>query len=269
MLIESLKYVTNNLKAVLFYSLFIILVIPPFFAAAFAGYGLIEHGIKLFSGVLLAISLLIVFLIVLFLQGYVLKLIRSRSSGDDRAPPVIPGSLACLNVMLKEGFSAIIISSVYAIIPFVLFLLLFLSVYPISSLIEYGTALTYAGESDVALLIEQVVYPIFLLIGIIILLTVYSYYIVPAPFLVYANNRKFATAFSVSEITSLLFNRAYFIGFLYVLLAVFLVTIISTVVALIPVIGALIAIPISVIGSLTVWSIWGGVYRDIYPPIES
>ncbi len=246
MLIESLKYVTNNLKAVLFYSLFIILLIPPFFAAGFAGYGLIEHGIKLFSGVLLAISLLIIFLIVLFLQGYVLKLIRSRSSGDDRAPPVIPGSLACLNVMLKEGFSAIIISSVYAIIPFVLFLLLFLSVYPISSLIEHGTA-----------------------IGIILLLSTYGYYVVPAPILAYANNRKFATAFSVSEITSLLFDRAYFIGFLYVLLAVFLVTIISTVVALIPVIGVLIAIPISVIGSLTVWSIWGGVYRDIYPPIES
>jgi len=238
----------------------------------FAGYGLIEHGIKLFSGVLLAISLLIIFLIVLFLQGYVLKLIRSRSSGDDRAPPVIPGSLACLNVMLKEGFSAIIISIVYTIIPVVLFSLIFLSVFPISSLIEYGTALEYAGESDMALLTEQMIPAILSVIGIVLLLSLYSYYVIPASILVYANNRKLAAAFSVSEITSLLFDRAYLIGFLYVVLAVFLTSIVEMIVVLvIPsdyVVWSLLII-VGVIGSLTVWSIWGGVYRDIYPPIES
>ena len=254
---------------VLFYYLFVVLMIILFVATLFAGVSLADNGLNPFSAVLLITSLIAVVLIVLFLQGYVVKLIRSRSSGDDRAPSLLSGSLSDLNVMLKEGFLMMVISTVYTIVPIVLFSLIFLSLYPISSFIEFGTALEAAGESDIALLTEQMVPAILLFIGIILLLTLYGYYIVPAPILAYANSRKFASAFSVNEITSLLFDRAYFIGFLYVLLAVFLITIISTIVAIIPLIGLLIAIPVGIIGSLTVWSIWGRVYRDIYPPIES
>ena len=269
MIIDSLKYVTNNLRMVLFFSLFIVLMVILFVATTFAGISLAANGLNPFSAVLLITSLIAVVLIALFLQGYVVKLIRSRSSGDDRAPSLRSGSLSDLNVMLKEGFSMMIISAVYTIIPIVLFSLIFLSLYPISSFIEFGMALEAAGESDIALLTEQMIPAILAFIGIVLLLSIYSYYIVPAPILVYANNRKFASAFSVNEITSLLFDRAYFIGFLYVLLAVFLITIISSIVAIIPLIGWLIAIPVSIIGSLTVWSIWGMVYRDIYPPIEN
>jgi len=123
-----------------------------------------------------------------------------------------------------------------------------------------------------ALLTEQMIPAILSVIGIVLLLSLYSYYVIPASILVYANNRKLAAAFSVSEITSLLFDRAYLIGFLYVVLAVFLTSIVEMIVVLvIPsdyVVWSLLII-VGVIGSLTVWSIWGGVYRDIYPPIES
>ncbi|WP_415487517.1 DUF4013 domain-containing protein [Candidatus Hikarchaeum yamanae] len=269
MLIESLKYVTNNLRMVLGFSLFGVLVILPTLATMFAIVSLAENGVNSFSMILLIVSLIAVVLMMLFLQGYVIKLIRSRSSGDDRAPALRSGSRSGLKVMLKDGFSLTVISTVYTIVPIVLFSLLFLSIYPISSFIEYGTALAAAGESDIALLTEQMVPAILSFIGIILLLTLYGYYIVPAPILAYANSRELVTAFSVSEITSLLFDRTYFIGFLYVLLAIFLITVIASIVAIIPLIGWLISIPVSVIGTLTVWSIWGRVYRDIYPPSES
>tara|TARA_Y100000590_G_C15497140_1_gene930112 strand:- start:20 stop:829 length:810 start_codon:yes stop_codon:yes gene_type:complete len=269
MLIESLKYVTNNLKAVLFFSLFSVLVILPILSTMFAVVSLAENGVNSFSVILLIVSLIAVVLTMLFLQGYVIKLIRSRSLGDDQAPDFLSGSLSGFKVMLKDGFSLTVIATVYTIVPIVLFSLLFLSIYPISSFIEYGTALATAGESDIALLTEQIMPAILSFIGIILLLTLYGYYIVPAPILAYANNRELVTAFSVSEITPLLFDRTYFIGFLYVLLSIVLITIISSVVAIIPLIGWLISIPISVIGALTVWSIWGRVYHDIYPPSES
>ena len=254
---------------VLFYSLFVVLMVILFVVAGFAGVSLAYNGLNPFSAMLLITSLIATVLILLFLQGYLVKLIRSRSSGDDRAPSLRSGSLSGLNTMLKEGFSMAIISTVYTIVPIVLFFSIFLSVYPISSFIEYGTALTYAGESDIALLTEQMVPAFLSFFGIVLLISIYGYYIVPAPILAYANNRKLAAAFSVSEITSLLFDRAYFIGFLYVLLAAFLLTIISAILAIIPLIGGLVSIPVAVVGNLTIWSIWGRVYRDIYPPIEN
>ena len=58
--------------------------------------------------------------------------------------------------------------------------------------IEYGMALTYAGDSEIASLTEGMLPAIFSLIGISILLAAYSYYVIPAPSLVYANNRYFA-----------------------------------------------------------------------------
>ena len=277
MLIESIKYVTNNLKMVLFFSLLILLMLIPMFGVmAFAVYSFVENGANPFSMALLITSLIIIVLILLFMQGYLVKFVRSRSSGEGRAPSITPGSLSDFNVMLKEGFTAIIISTVYTIVPIVLFSFIFLYVFPISIFIEGAAVLdasspSYIVDSEIATqtLLGLMMPAILSLVGIIILLTVYGYYVVPAPILAYANNRKFATAFSVSEITSLLFNRAYFIGFLYVLLSVFLLTIISIVIGLIPIIGWIISIPVSIIGSFTIWSIWGMVYRDIYSPIES
>ena len=288
MLIESIKYVTNNLKMVLFFSLLILLMLIPMGCVAIALLLLVENGANPFSVALLITSLIIIVLMLLFMQGYLVKFVRSRSSGDDRAPSFTPGSLSDLNVMLKEGFTAIIISIVYRIVPVVLFSLIFLYVFPISSFIELAAALdissfieldtaldpsspSYTVDSEIAAqtLLGLMMPAILSLVGIVILLTVYGYYIVPAPFLAYANNRKFAAAFSLDKITYLLFDRVYFIGFLYVLLSVFLLTIISIVLGSIPIIGWIISIPVSIIGGLTVWSIWGMVYRDVCPPIES
>ena len=244
-------------------------MIIPNIGMVFGGYSFIVNGLNPFSVVLLISSLILIILLTLFFQGYMVQFLRSRSSGGEMAPDVIPGSISDLNVMLKEGFSFTLIVIIYTIIPLVLFSLIFLSIYPISMFIEYGMALTYAGDSEIASLTEGMLPAIFSLIGISILLAAYSYYVIPAPILVYANNRNFAMAFSLNKITNLLFNRAYIIGFLYVLLAILLITIISIVVALIPLIGWLISIPISIMGGLTVWSIWGQVYREIFSPLGS
>ena len=96
-----------------------------------------------------------------------------------------------------------------------------------------------------------------------LLLSIFSYYVVPAPILVYANEGQFKLAFSWKKISNLIFNYVYFIRSLQVLAVLILTTVIIAIVGAIPVFGVILSMIIGVISLLMIWHMWGKIYNSI------
>ena len=261
--IDPLNYIMANRKPVwifttlLFVSiLFFLLLISSIFLYTNSYLSLFLTAIVLFS------SGVILFLCILVSQGYVIKVIRAASSEETELPQF--ELFSTWATLISDGFSATLISLIYTIVPLLLAGILFFSSFPLNKLISISAEVEMTGIlKETGASMEFLTNAFLALILISLLLSIFSYYVIPAPILVYANEGQFKLAFSWKKISNLIFNYVYFIRSLQVLAVLILTTVITAIVGAIPFFGAILAMIIGVISLLMIWHMWGKIYNSI------
>jgi len=260
--IDPLKYIMANRKPVWIFTtllfvniLFFLLLIISLFLYTNSDLSLFLTAIVLFS------SGVISFLCILVSQGYVIKVIRAASSEETELPQF--ELFSTWATLISDGFSATLISLIYTIVPLLLAGILFFSSFPLSKLLSIVSEAEMTGIKETGASMEFLTHAFLAFFLISLLLSIFSYYVVPAPILVYANEGQFKLAFSWKKISNLIFNYVYFIRSLQVLAVLILTTVIIAIVVAIPVFGVILSMIIGVISLLMIWHMWGKIYNSI------
>ena len=259
--IDPLRYVLANKKPIWTFTSLLLATVAFFLLLAISIALYATNELSLFLTVIVSFSSgIVLFLCISASQGYVIKVIRSASSEETELPQF--ELFSTWATLISDGISMLLISLIYTAVPLILAGILFFSSFPLSKLIsillEESWELNQTGAS-VDFLVNA--FLAFMLISLII--SIFSYYVTPAPILVYANEGQFKLAFSWKKISSILFNYVYFIRSLQVLAVIFIAAVITAIVGAIPIFGLILSIIIGVIASLMVWHMWGKIYNSI------
>ncbi|GGN89795.1 DUF4013 domain-containing protein [Haloarcula pellucida] len=156
----------------------------------------------LVGGVLSLLGFL--FVPLLFVYGYLVRVVRQVAAGNTEAPPVFDewGDL------LVDGVVAFVISLVYLLVPVIaIAVAAFLFLVPVT-IVEGGTGprtgLLAAGGVLVALLV----------LSVTLVLLLAALYLLPAGVAAYARTGRFGAAFSPGDLRSVAGDRRYAIGWL-------------------------------------------------------
>ncbi|RJX43625.1 hypothetical protein DM826_05075 [Halonotius aquaticus] len=199
-------------------------------------------GRTIIGGILGYFSVLILPAIILY--GYFVEVLRTTARGRDEAP-----EFDDWGEMIKDGVIGLVISIVYAIIPF--------GIVGIISTVFLGGGAALGGDGGGALAGLG-----FLTLLLLIPLVFVIYYIVPAAITAYATEDKISAAFSFSILKPILLNGSYFIAVLTPVLVAVVIWIATTVLA-ITVIGLLLVPFLQFYGQVAIFRMFGLAYRDV------
>lgn len=196
----------------------------------------------LIGGVLSIFTVLIIpwFLV----MGYVLKTLRAGMESAD-SPPVFDD----WETLLKEGFVAAVIGFIYQLVPLIVFV-----VTVGGSMLAFLTGTEAGAGIGVASLMG----------GLFItwVLSIVFGYIAVAGIANYAREGSFSAGFDVGVISDVVTSRAYLVAWGYALLLFIGFGILSGVVAMVPIIGALIGVFISFYALVAAAWVWGHGFAE-------
>jgi hypothetical protein len=174
------------------------------------------------------LSLLGVFFVpILFVYGYLVRVIRDVSAGDTETPPVFDD----WGELLVDGLVAFAISVVYFLVPTVI-----LAGGALAWLVPVSVGTGVGGEGGGALAVFGVLVGlVVLLLGLI--LAVAAAYLLPAGVAAYARTGRFAAAFSPSTLRAVGTHGSYAVAWLVAVVIGFLAQVVGGLVTL-TVVGA-------------------------------
>ncbi|WP_277541464.1 DUF4013 domain-containing protein [Haloarcula laminariae] len=151
------------------------------------------------GGVLTLLGIL--FIPVLFVNGYHVRVIRRVSAGETEAPPVFDD----WGDLLVDGLVTLLIGFAYMLVPLVLFLVSWFAIFiPVAGSGVGGSA------GDVFAVLGVVAVLAFMLVAFLVGLA--ALYLLPAAVAAYAVTGEVGSAFSPSTIRSVGVNKAYLTG---------------------------------------------------------
>ena len=151
------------------------------------------------------LSLLGVFLIpVLFVYGYLVRVIRAVSDGDDEVPPVFDewGDL------LVEGLVAFLISLVYSLVPLVVVGLMIASF-----VLPFSVVTTASGEPMAGLAVGGVILAL-VVVAVTLVVSLGAAYLLPAAVAAYAVTGRVGAAFSPGTLRPIVGSQIYAVAWL-------------------------------------------------------
>jgi len=199
-------------------------------------------GRVIIGGVLGIFSVLILPAIVLY--GYFVEVLRTTAQGQDEAP-----EFNDWGEMIKDGFVGIVISIVYAIVPF--------AVVGAVATVFFSGGAAIGGDgggalAGLGLLASLLMIPLVFVI----------YYIVPAAITAYATEGHLGAAFSFSILKPILLSGSYFIAVLAPILVAVVIWLATAVLA-VTVIGLLLVPFLQFYGQVAIFRMFGLAYRDV------
>lgn len=195
--------------------------------------------------------ILSVFLVpVVFVSGYLMRVLRQTSNGNDE-PPVFDdwGDLGV------DGLKTAGISVVYSVIP--LMLLAVVGIFGI------GLAVAGLGDSAAGGLIGGTVALILVVFGFV--LSIAGAYVTPAALLNFAETDRLAAGFELRSIWTIITTKAYAIGWLTAMAVIFGGAIVVSLLSIVPILGTLAGLFVQFYALVAAFYIFGHTWSDIRP----
>jgi len=182
------------------------------------------HGEKkletlLIGGLLTLLGVL--FIPILFVYGYLVRVVRQVAAGEDAEPPAFGG----WGDLLVDGLVAFVVSAVYFLVPAAVVVAgAFLFIVPV-------TVVDGASGSGGGLVAAVGVVLVLAVVALALLLTVAALYLYPAAIAAFARSGRFGAAFSPSTIRPIASDRQYATGWVVAVVVSVLAQVVGGVVA--------------------------------------
>lgn len=200
------------------------------------------------GGLLVVLS--VFFIPVIFVSGYLMRVLRQTSNGNDE-PPVFDEWRA-LGV---DGLKAAGISVVYSVIP--------LLVLAIAGVVGIGLAVAGLGDGVASGFVGGTLALLVVAFGF--LLAIAGAYITPAALSNFAETNRFTAGFELRSIWTIITTKTYATGWLTAMAVIFGGAIVVSLLSVVPLIGTIAGLFVQFYALVAAFYIFGHTWADIRP----